>query len=98
MTTKTLQDHIAILRAAIADFTRHACVITVRGVEHVEETCVIDTGDINNCTYAARYGSKARDHCGSWKPIKVIKDYPAAESIAAVLDALEEKECKEDDG
>lgn len=37
------------------------------------DDCVLDSGFRDDCFYARRYGDKAREHCGEWKPIQIAK-------------------------
>lgn len=57
------------LRETSAEPT-HGCHIDLPEGEY--DACVLDAGNRDDCVYARKYGSKAKEKCGEWKPIKVI--------------------------
>lgn len=58
------------------------------------DECVLDEGNPNDCLYSQRHGSKAREHCGCWKPVLIYQGKYVPQVAAptlpvdAVVDAL----------
>jgi hypothetical protein len=70
------QNAINILDAALAEPVEHRCHLEIETMPDGFEPdgCVLDGGNPDHCMYAKRYGDKAREHCGEWKPfIKKVK-------------------------
>lgn len=42
------------------------------GPNEQPDGCVLDGGNRNDCFYAMRFGDKAREKCGEWKPIMFV--------------------------
>ena len=71
---------IATLHAVIGELTEERKAQTAPATEygcHIDladdekpDSCVIDSGRMNDCVYASRYGKDGRKHCGEWRPIK----------------------------
>lgn len=71
---------IATLHAVIGELTTERKVQAASGIKygcHIDlaedekpDNCVIDSGRMNDCVYASRYGKDGRKHCGEWRPIK----------------------------
>jgi hypothetical protein len=61
---------LAALEAALAEPVEYRCHIEIEVMPDGFEPdgCVLDGGNPDHCIYAKRYGDKAREHCGEWKP------------------------------
>jgi hypothetical protein len=63
-------EELAALEAALAEPVEHRCHLEIEVMPDGFEPdgCVLDGGNPDHCMYAKRYGDKAREHCGEWKP------------------------------
>ncbi len=75
---KKLFAAIAALDAALAEPVEHRCHLEIEVMPDGFEPdgCVLDGGNPDHCMYAKRYGDKAREHCGEWKPFIRKEDKP----------------------
>lgn len=59
-------EQIAMPVKALEQQPQHGC----HADDEYPGGCVLDFGSHEDCFYARRYGDKAREKCGQWRPIK----------------------------